>query len=179
MSSNARCGNRPGRAKQRVRQERRRWTSCARVRGGRETGFTIVELLGILTVVGILTAIGVTSTRGALDRGRNAQAIAEIMSLGLQIQEYRATYDSLPASLAGINRAGTKDPWGRAYVYGRTADLVGKVRKDRFLNPLNSDFDLYSKGPDGESVGPLTDSRSFDDILRANDGGYVGLGAEY
>ena len=178
MSSNARCGTRTASATRRSTLVRR-WPPYGRTRTGRAAGFTIVEMLGVLTVLGILAAIGVTSTRGALERGRNAQAIAEIMSLDLQIQEFRATYDSLPASLAGINRAGIKDPWGNAYAYGRIPDLVGRVRKDRFLIPLNSDFDLYSMGADGQSVGPLTDYRSFDDLIRANNGGYVGRGADY
>ncbi len=53
------------------------------------------------------------------------------------------------------------------------------MRKDRFLVPLNSDFDLYSKGPDRKSVPPLTAEASRDDIIRANDGGYIGLASEY
>jgi hypothetical protein len=35
------------------------------------------------------------------------------------------------------------------------------------LHPINSDFDLYSKGKDGDSAAPLTASRSQDDIIRA------------
>jgi general secretion pathway protein G len=48
------------------------------------------------------------------------------------------------------------------------------MRKDRFLVPINSDFDLYSMGKDGESVPPLTAQKSRDDIIRANDGAYIG-----
>ena len=50
----------------------------------------------------------------------------------------------------------------------------GKLRKDKFLVPLNSDYDLYSMGPDGKSVPPLTAKASRDDILRANDGEFFG-----
>jgi len=56
---------------------------------------------------------------------------------------------------------------------------IGQARKDRFLVPLNSDYDLYSKGQDGESVAPLTAAKSRDDIIRANDGGFIGLASEY
>jgi len=45
--------------------------------------------------------------------------------------------------------------------------------------PINSDFDLYSMGKDGRSVAPLTAKDSRDDIVRANDGGYVGLASEF
>ena len=45
--------------------------------------------------------------------------------------------------------------------------------------PINSDFDLYSTGPDGASVAPLTAEPSRDDIVRANDGAFIGLASEY
>ncbi|MFQ5988854.1 MAG: hypothetical protein ACE5K9_02950 [Candidatus Methylomirabilales bacterium] len=53
------------------------------------------------------------------------------------------------------------------------------MRKDQFLVPLNSDYDLYSKGKDGQSQPPLTAQARRDDIVRANDGGFVGLAPEY
>ncbi|MDR4480167.1 MAG: prepilin-type N-terminal cleavage/methylation domain-containing protein [Nitrospira sp.] len=55
----------------------------------------------------------------------------------------------------------------------------GKPRKERFLHPINSDYDLYSMGKDGESVEPLTAKKSQDDVIRANDGSFVGLAAEF
>jgi general secretion pathway protein G len=51
----------------------------------------------------------------------------------------------------------------------------GQARKDRFLVPLNDDYDLYSMGKDGTSSPPLTAKVSQDDIIRANNGSYVGL----
>ncbi len=56
---------------------------------------------------------------------------------------------------------------------------TGQARKDRFLVPLNSDFDLYSTGRDGRSAPPLTAQYSRDDIVRAVNGGYVGLASEF
>lgn len=52
-------------------------------------------------------------------------------------------------------------------------------RKDHNLVPLNTDYDLYSSGPDGASVGPLTAKASRDDILRANNGRFVGPASAY
>jgi general secretion pathway protein G len=56
---------------------------------------------------------------------------------------------------------------------------VGKARKNQFLVPLNSDYDLYSTGQDGDSQSPLKAKVSRDDIIRANDGAYIGLAAAY
>ncbi|MGD9272343.1 MAG: hypothetical protein PVH08_14815, partial [Syntrophobacterales bacterium] len=46
-------------------------------------------------------------------------------------------------------------------------------------SPLNSDYDLYSMGTDGMSAPALTNDVSQDDIIRADDGAYTGLAAEY
>jgi len=45
--------------------------------------------------------------------------------------------------------------------------------------PINSDYDLYSKGPDGLSLKPLTAAPSRDDIVRANNGSFIGIAADY
>lgn len=57
--------------------------------------------------------------------------------------------------------------------------VQGLMRRDRNLVPLNSRFDLYSKGKDGQSQAPITARDSWDDIIRANDGSFVGLAANY
>ena len=52
-------------------------------------------------------------------------------------------------------------------------------RKDKFQVPLNSTYDLYSLGKDGVSDEPLTAKPSWDDIVRANDGAFIGLATQY
>jgi general secretion pathway protein G len=56
---------------------------------------------------------------------------------------------------------------------------MAEVRKDRNLVPINTDFDLYSVGPDGDSQAPLTAAASRDDIVRANDGRFIGKAEDY
>lgn len=78
--------------------------------------------------------------------------------------------------------AGNKlDPWGHPYQY---LDITkqkgkGKVRRDKSLNPINSDYDLYSMGKDGQSSYPITAKASLDDIIRARNGQFVGLASTY
>jgi general secretion pathway protein G len=45
--------------------------------------------------------------------------------------------------------------------------------------PLNSNYDLYSVGRDGVSSPPMNAQNSRDDVVRANDGGFVGLAVNY
>lgn len=60
---------------------------------------------------------------------------------------------------------------------GQTA--IALARKDRFLVPINSDYDLYSMGADGESRPQLNSTVSRDDVIRARDGAYVGLAESF
>jgi general secretion pathway protein G len=113
-----------------------------------------------------------------------------------------------PDSLSGAEAGHMFDPWGNPYRYlkisgrlpkglsaapsalppvaappgggpgGGGGSIMGEVRKDQFLVPINSDYDLYSMGADGESKPNLNNKVSRDDVVRARDGAYVGL-AEY
>lgn len=144
-------------------------------------GFTLIELLLIVAILGTLMAIAIPVYAKALERARIAKAIGDIKAIGTDLMMVQLTLGKLPDTLAEIGREELHDPWGNPYVYVNFANVSGKgaMRKDRFLVPINSDFDLYSKGPDGESVPPLTAKASRDDIIRANDGGFVGLASEY
>jgi len=56
---------------------------------------------------------------------------------------------------------------------------IAKARKGHGRVPLNSDYDLYSKGNDGNSKAPLSAAVSQDDVLRANNGGFIGLASTF
>jgi general secretion pathway protein G len=73
------------------------------------------------------------------------------------------------------------DPWGRPHQFTKLQGIngKGKARKDKNLNPLNADYDLYSVGPDGLTALPLTAKAARDDIVRANNGAFVGVASDY
>ena len=90
------------------------------------------------------------------------------------------TTGSFPPDLNALGRGAIRDPWGNPYRYLNIATAIpGHVRKDRFLVPLNSDYDLYSMGKDGESQPPITSAKSRDDILRASNGAFIGLASDF
>lgn len=147
----------------------------------RRRGFTLIELLAVVTIIGILAGIAIPKMRTVIDQAKTARAIGDIKALQTDIMAIEAGGQPLPADLNAIGRGAMLDPWGNPYVYYvfPPGPGAGGKRKDRFLVPVNSTFDLYSMGPDGNSSAPFTASASRDDIVRANDGGYVGLARNF
>jgi general secretion pathway protein G len=145
---------------------------------------TLVEVLIVVAMVGTLAAIGVPAYNNYIDKTRNSQAIEDIRFIEAAIKMYLTDRGVLPDTLNQVSAAQRLDPWGNPYRYyriiGRShGEINGQARKDRMNVPINSDFDLYSMGKDRRSQQPCTSHYGRDDIIRANDGAFVGLASEY
>lgn len=147
----------------------------------RESGLTLIELLLAIAILGVLTGIAYPAYQRYVEKTRVARAAADIVSIEQAIDRYQVVNGTLPDTLAQVGRDTLRDPWGHPYQYLNIATThgKGKVRKDKNLVPINTDYDLYSMGKDGKSASPLTAKQSRDDIIRANNGAYVGLASDY
>jgi len=149
----------------------------------RHFGFTMIEVMIAIAIAGTLTAIAIPNYINYKNRAQIARVITEMHIIERVISNYIAEKGELPDSLNDVRFGNLKDPWGNPYQYlrieGGGLKGKGKLRKNRSLVPVNSDYDLYSKGKDGKSVSPFTAKASQDDIVRANDGGYLGLVSDY
>ena len=153
-------------------------------RRARYLGFTIIELLIVVAIIFTLMGIAAPSYTQALEAARVTRAIGDIRAMANDILAFRIRNGPAPDSLAELDYALHRDPWGNPYQYfkfatGPGGGGVGGARKDKFLVPLNSLYDLYSIGKDGKSVPPLNAKASWDDIIMANDGGFVGLAKDF
>jgi len=125
---------------------------------GRRCGFTLVELLLVLTILAILAGIVLPSLIGRRGEADITAAKVEISHLVTALSMFEVDNGHLPSSGDGLQALIMKprdaqdtwkgpylqkdrvplDPWGKAYVY----EIPGKH------NPAS--FDLYSKGKDGQ-----------------------------
>ena len=149
---------------------------------GARSGFTLIEISIVLIIAALFVKIALPSYADYRDKASIAQAKADLRDIEIRISQYYADHKAFPATLADIGKADLLDPWKHPYQYLDVTDIKmtkGQARKDKNLVPINSDFDLYSMGKDGQSAAPLTAQTSRDDIIRANDGRFVGLASEY
>ena len=146
-----------------------------------DLGFTVIELLITCALILTIAAIAVPNLISALNAAKIAKAVGDIHAIGTDVMGYDATENKFPDTLDDVGDGNILDPWGNPYQFLNFSNVKGKgkMRKDRFLVPINTYFDLYSMGKDGKSVSPLTAQASQDDVIWANDGSFIGLASQY
>lgn len=143
-------------------------------------GFTLLELMMVIAIIGTLAAIAIPNYLRFREKAKVTHAISDIKGIERSILAFMLDYNRLPTTLIEAGLGNPVDPWGNQYVYTPVDSIPpGKRRKDKSLVPVNRDFDLYSMGADGKSVAPFTAKASHDDVVRANDGAFVGLAINY
>lgn len=154
-------------------------SSCAARRA--ERAFTLTELLIGLGLSAVLAAIAVPSYQSFRRTLEINQAMRDIGEIHTNIERYITLNLQPPPDLAAIGMDQLRDPWGQPYFYLSFTGLNGKgqMRKDKNLVPINTQYDLYSAGADGQTKPPLTAAPSRDDVVMANDGNFIGLAADY
>jgi len=144
-----------------------RSVTCARTQGFRARGFTLIEIMVVVTILGILAALIVPRVVGRTDDARIAAAKQDVAQLMQALKLYRLDNGRYPTNDQGLQalierptlepvpsnwkQGGyldpptlRKDPWGQSYQY---------------LNPgLHGEVDVMSFGRDGQPGGEGPDA---------------------
>lgn len=143
-------------------------------------GITLVEVVMATGFLLLVAALAVPGLRGHLESRRIADATLEIEQIDTAVLAYQEQHARLPASLSDLDIEIPDDPWGAPYRYAALVVSTNtKPRTDSRQVPINTDFDLYSVGPDGDSAATVTALQSRDDIIRAHDGRYIGPASQH
>jgi prepilin-type N-terminal cleavage/methylation domain-containing protein len=91
-----------------------------------DRGFTLVEMLVVITIIGILAGFITAAAVGAVNKARETAILAEIDSLGIAVETYKQKYGSYPPNLQDVNAV-------RQHilkVFPRCKDLIPKATND-------------------------------------------------
>ncbi|MBU6269991.1 MAG: prepilin-type N-terminal cleavage/methylation domain-containing protein [Betaproteobacteria bacterium] len=143
----------------------------------RELGYTMLEVMVAVGIVAVIATFAVRAYDRYLDRTKAATAVSDILELSNRIKSFELNNRRLPESLDEIGRGGVADPWGRPYQYFNleVEKGNGQARQRKNLKPLNTDYDLYSIGPDGQTAVRISDDTALDDVVRGLNGRFTGF----
>ena len=98
-----------------------------------KSGFTLVELLVVISIIGILAGIILGMSGGAQATANRKKAESDIERISAFVTSYQMEYGRVPATTDKLKDAlksanhelkELKDPWGDDYQYKRTGDMT-------------------------------------------------------
>ena len=118
-------------------------------------------------VIGPVTALAETASAATATTDRTAPNVTAIaMRLPREL------------TLTEVNDLGTLHA-GSGFNLFAAVPTETTRRRDRYMFPLNTDYDLFSLGPDGRTSVSLGEGVGLDDVIRANNGGFYGSASDY
>lgn len=161
----------------------------------RREGFTLIELLIVVAIIGLLAAVAMNKLTRAIYQAKISRAVADIRTFHDAMEMFamdrhiegplydpswqssnNTTYypptlqDLVPNYMHEI----PIDPWGYEYHYINFDVTSNGMRKDGPIVPLNTKYDLFSIGPNGEWDEDINTVKSSDDVLFGADGEFIG-----
>lgn len=120
------------------------------------TGYTLMELLIVITIIGVLLGIAVVNLKGTPDEARIASAQQEIRTMELALDMYRMHNAVYPSTEQGLKALVEKPAEARKWQQGgylktKTVPTDPWGNPYKYLNPgtHGNELDIFSAGPDG------------------------------
>jgi general secretion pathway protein G len=147
-------------------------------RQGRQSGFTLLELMVVIVILGLLATLVSVNVMGRVEKAKKTTARTQIAMLHNAVNQYKLDTGKYPDSSVGLdalvvqppgvenwNKDGylegvrqiPKDPWGNEYFYVYPGER-GK-------------FDIYSLGPSGKEGGEGDDAPIYDSDVAGGESG--------
>ena len=131
---------------------------------GRESGFTLIEIMVVVVILGILAALVAPQVIGNVSEARIMAAKSDIRNVQNQLEMFRlhafrypSTDEGLEALVSAPGSADAGDRWKGPYLSKVPNDPWG--RPYLYLAPgTRSDVDVYTLGRDGQPGGEGEDS---------------------
>jgi general secretion pathway protein G len=113
-------------------------------------GFTLVEMLLVITIIGILAALVVPKMMGRSEQARDAAARADIASIKTALDAYEVDNGYYPRNIGELlQQPGNAVHWHGPYLEKVPQDPWGQNYNYIFPGKHNpSGYDIFSAGPD-------------------------------
>lgn len=137
----------------------------AKQRRGTEDGFTLIEIMVVVTILAILIALVAPKMVGRTDQARRVSTKAQIKNIEGALQLYKLDNGIYPSTEQGLDALVTLPTIGVIPKNWKEEGYLSKIPEDAWGNPYayvspgsHGEYDLVSYGADNEPGGEGDDA---------------------